>query len=136
MASLGSSLHLSNTLEQPTRLGMTVSAQLEPLPVPGVWSRGPVYHRLDSGFLEQPLIPKAPLTPRLRIDQVGGTLRVFDSPRPGPEPSEVPPTLSLPELQQAEVLPLHARPRLTFHLAAIVAGFAAGLAAAFLFGWL
>jgi hypothetical protein len=139
MASLAHSLKVLPGVVPPTRLRLTVSTSLNG-PDPSIWSRGPIYRRLDSGFLEQPLIPKAPPTPRLRIDQVNGSLRVFDLIH-SPAFSDMPETVSLPELPQREPLqlaplPSRTKPRFWYQAAAIAAGFAAGLAAAFLFGLL
>jgi hypothetical protein len=135
MESLAHSLKATSQLDAPTRLKLTVSAALSQVAMPGIWSQGPVYRRLDSGFLAQPLIPKAPPTPRLHIDQVNGSLRVFD-PVHSPDFSEIPATMSLPELQPSKAPPISSKPRVPFLLTAVAAGFAAGLAAAFLFGWL
>jgi hypothetical protein len=140
MASLAHSLKVLPGIEPPTRLRLTVSRALDGNPVPDIWSRGPVYRRLDSDFLEQPLIPKAPPTPRLRIDQVNGSLRVLDLLH-SPAFSDMPSTVSMPEFGQPEMRqaepPLTGnKPRFWYQAAAIAAGFAAGLAAAFLFGLL
>ena len=135
MASLANSLKAAQPIDPPTRLRLTVSASLDRIPLPGAWSHGPVYRRLDSGFLEQPLIPKAPLTPRLHIDRIDGSLRVFDSGL-RPEFSDIPPTVSLPELAQPEVPPIGDHRRIWYQVVAVGVGFVAGLAAAFLFGWL
>ena len=134
MASLANSLNVSPENAAPTRLRLTVTTSLNKISMPGAWSRGPTYRRLDSGFLEQPLIPKAPLTPRLRIDQVNGSLRVLDLVH-SPPFSDIPDTLSLPELVFSAASPSRNKPKFQFQLAALGAGFAAGLAAAFLFGW-
>lgn len=102
----------------------------------GVWSNGPVYKRLDSDFLQRPLIPRAPLAPRLRIDQVNGSLRVVD-PVHSPDFSEVPETVSLPTLARPLAPQVVARtPRVRFQILAVLAGFVAGILAAMLFGWL
>lgn len=141
MASLASSQKVADPLDAPTRLRLTMSASLDKIPVPGMWSQGPVYRRLDSDFLERPLIPKAPLAPRLRIDRINGSMRVFDAVH-SPELSEMPPTVSLPQLEQPPQLQLpeaesaRGKPRLWYQALAVAVGFAAGLAAAFLFGWL
>jgi hypothetical protein len=118
-----------------------------PLTVPGelqkvakrreVWSRGPVYHQLDPGFLERPLIPRAPPTPRLRIDRDGGNVRVFDAVA-SPDESAIPETVSLPEVAVASPKSAKSleRTRAGFQVLAVVLGFAAGLLAALAFGWL
>jgi hypothetical protein len=117
-------------------LKATVSTSLNQIPAAGYWSKGPVYRQIDSDFLERPLIPKAPPTPRLRIDRISGTPRVLDLVRTTAV-SEMPPTVSLPELSfRVSSLPESNKPQLMFQIAALGAGFAAGLAAAFLFGWL
>jgi hypothetical protein len=134
MASLVNSLTASAQNAAPTRLRLTVATSLHDLPIPGAWSRGPTYRRLDSGFLEQPLIPRAPLTPRLRIDRVNGSLRVLDLVH-SPPYSDMPETLSLPELGHSAAPLSRNRAKVPLQLAALGAGFAAGLAAAFLFGW-
>lgn len=135
MASLAQSLKTDGSPSSPTKLKLTLSASLDKIPLPGVWSRGPMFRRLDSGFLEQPLIPKAPPTPRLRIDDVNGSLRVLDLVH-CPQISNMPETQSLPELRPPEVRREERKSALTFQIAALAIGFGAGLAAAFLFGWL
>lgn len=135
MASLANSLKVAQPLDVPTRLRLTMPVSLDAVSIPGVWSQGPVYRRLDSEFLEQPLIPKAPPAPRLRIDRINGSMRVFD-PVHSPDLSEIPPTLSLPQLPYRQAEPALDKPRIKYQAAAVAAGFAAGLAAAFLFGWL
>jgi len=135
MASLAQSLKAPGAQLQPTQLRLTLSASLDKIPLPGVWSRGPTYRRLDSGFLEQPLIPKAPLAPRLRIDQVNGSVRVLDLVH-SPPFSEVPETQSLPELTHYDVPARDRRAGGAFQIVALAIGFGAGLAAAFLFGWI
>jgi hypothetical protein len=135
MASLANSLNVSDANAAPPRLKLTLTTSLNKIPMAGAWSRGPTYRRLDSGFLEQPLIPKAPPTPRLRIDQVNGSLRVLDLVH-SPPFSNMPETQSLPELERSEAPSSHPKAGLEFQIAALSVGFAAGLAAAFLFGWL
>jgi hypothetical protein len=135
MASLAQSLKVVGAGAPPTQLKLTLSASLDKISLPGVWSRGPTYRRLDSGFLEQPLIPKAPPTPRLRIDDVNGSLRVLDLVH-CPQISNMPETQSLPELRSPDVRREERKSALTFQVTALAIGFGAGLAAAFLFGWL
>ncbi|MGC4063480.1 MAG: hypothetical protein QM784_02270 [Polyangiaceae bacterium] len=116
-----------------------------PLTVPGelkkverrkeVWSRGPVYHHLDPSFLERPLIPRAPPTPRLRIDRVDGSLRVFDAVA-APDESAIPETVTLPKVAPPVVISTPKRSRVGFQVLAVVLGFAAGLLAALICGWL
>ena len=101
----------------------------------GVWSQGPVYKQLDADFLQRPLIPKAPLTPKLSIDNSNGSLRVID-PINNPAFSDVPDTMSLPQVGAALTLSERDPSRTKFQLIAVIAGFAAGLAAALILGWL
>ena len=42
------------------------------------WSTVPLWRGLDSDFLCAPSIPKAPLTPRVKVEMVGRTLRISD----------------------------------------------------------
>lgn len=158
MASLANSLTASSKNEAGTRLRLTLSASPHHISAADVWSKGPVYQRLDSSFLEEPSIPKAPPAPRLRIDRFNGSLRVFD-PVHSPDFSDAPETVSLPVLSRLDppfelqrdparpaspgpqdsvftAMPGSSRPRLAYQAAAVAVGFAAGLAAAFLFGWL
>lgn len=44
----------------------------------GPWSGVPLWRGLDSAFLCAPAIPKAPGTPRVRIEIVGRSLRISD----------------------------------------------------------
>lgn len=44
----------------------------------GPWSGVPLWRGLDSAFLCSPAIPKAPGTPRVRIEIVGRSLRISD----------------------------------------------------------
>jgi hypothetical protein len=116
-----------------------------PLTVPGelqkverrkeVWSRGPVYHQLDADFLERPLIPRAPPTPRLRIDRVDGSLRVFDAVA-SPDESALPETVSLPKFAAPVQAKSPRQIRVGLQALAVLLGFAAGLLAALVFGWL
>jgi hypothetical protein len=106
-----------------------------PLGRAGVWSQGPVYRKLDSDFLQRPLIPKAPPAARLRIDQVDGSLCLVD-PVNGPEiPSSAERVSVHPPSSPKGPLPVDQK-RLAFPVLAILAGFLAGLAAALLLGWL
>jgi hypothetical protein len=134
MASLAKSLKVEQPVDSPPKLKLTVSASLNRIPVPGTWSRGPVYKKLDSGFLEQPLIPKAPLAPRLRIDNINGSLRVIDAVEP-PAISDMPPTLSLRTISAPPIETVQVRSKVFYQSLALAIGFAAGLAAAFFLGW-
>jgi len=136
MGSTAKSIPTTPGKESGNRVKLTVPVELAPLPrTPGVWSQGPVYKRLDSDFLQRPLIPRAPPTPRLRIDQINGSLRVFD-PVHSPDFSESPETVSLPQLARPLGPPIQPKPKLNLQVMAVLAGFAAGLAAAILLGWL
>jgi len=44
----------------------------------GPWSGVPLWRGLDSAFLCEPSIPKAPPTPRVRIEMIGHSLRISD----------------------------------------------------------
>jgi hypothetical protein len=94
-----------------------------------------VYKQLDADFLQRPLIPKAPLTPKLSIDNSNGSLRVID-PINNPAFSDVPDTMSLPQVGTALILSERDPSRTKFQIIAVIAGFAAGLAAALILGWL
>lgn len=136
MASAARSIPTSARKGQPNRVNLNAKGDLfAPLPRTGVWSQGPVYKKLDSDFLQRPLIPKAPPAPRLRIDQVNGSLRVVD-PFNGPEISDIPDTVSLSPISRPKGSPPAGQTRLAFPVLAIFVGFVAGLAAALLLGWL
>lgn len=125
------------------KLRPTVTESLERIPLAGAWSRGPVYYRLDSDFLAQPQIPKAPPTPRLQIDCVDGGLRVVDriaqlaatDPVPaGTEDGLEPHAATLPGVRVNAVRPSLGRGR-SYQLLALAVGFGAGIAAAALLRW-
>jgi hypothetical protein len=136
MGSLAKSIPTGQKQEPVNRIRLTMPGQQPHVVVrQGVWSQGPVYKQLDADFLQRPLIPRAPPAPRLSIDNVNGSLRVID-PLNNPLISDIPDSEVLPQ----NALPLETetgrRSRLRFQILAVFAGFAAGLAAALLLGWL
>jgi hypothetical protein len=154
MESLAGSRKAARADEPPTQLRLTLAVSQKHVSsaAADAWSKGPVYRRLDSDFLEQPLIPKAPPTPRLLIDRDQASWRIDDR-KPPADVSDAPTTLSEFEIDPADAPPralAHAvlaaptrrlrsargRPALAYQAAAVAAGFAAGLIAAFLFGLL
>ncbi len=51
---------------------------VKPAGATGPWSAVPIWQGLDSDFLCSPAIPKAPPTPRLKVEMVGRTLQISD----------------------------------------------------------
>jgi hypothetical protein len=94
-----------------------------------------VYKQLDADFLQRPLIPKAPPAAKLTIDDINGSLRVIDTLHQ-PAFSAIPETVSLPEVGAQRRPQAQGLSRFKFHLIALLTGFAAGLAAALVLGWL
>jgi hypothetical protein len=94
-----------------------------------------VYKQLDADFLQRPLIPKAPPAPKLSIDNANGSLRVIDTIN-NPAFSDMPDTVSLPQVGSALTLSQRDPVRTKFQIIAVIAGFVAGLAAALILGWL
>jgi hypothetical protein len=136
MGSLAKSLSTEPKQDPATRIQLTMPGGLQPLSSrDGVWSQGPIYKQLDAAFLQRPLIPRAPPTPRLTIDRINGSLRVID-PVHSPAFSDIPNTLSSPLQARHHEPKATGKARLQFQLLAIFAGVAAGLAAALLLGWL
>lgn len=138
MESLANPRKAAKDVESFGKLRPTMTESLERIPLAGAWSRGPVYYRLDSDFLAQPQIPKAPPTPRMQIDHVDGGLRVVDrfaqlaatDPVPaGTEDGLEPHAPTLPGMRMNAVQPWLERGR-AYQLLALVIGFSAGIAAA------
>lgn len=128
----------SNTPESTKAMGTRVrlTAPGQPAQVrQGVWSKGPVYKQLDADFLQRPLIPKAPPAAKLTIDDTNGNLRVIDTLNQ-PAVTAVAEPVSMPQVGALRRPHRHELSRFKFHVIALLAGFAAGLAAALILGWL
>lgn len=119
------------------KLRPTVTESLGRIPLAGSWSRGPVYHRLDSDFLAQPEIPKPPATPRMQIAQVDGALRVVDRfAHAATDPVEAaagaglePHATTLPGMRAGASQPRYRTER-AYRVFALALGFGAGIVAA------
>jgi hypothetical protein len=136
MGSLANSISAPNAQEPITHARLTIpGVQPQRGNRPGVWSQGPVYKQLDPEFLQRPLIPRAPPTPRLSIDRVNGSLRIIDQVNT-PAITDVPDTVSLPIRVHTPLPPLTPKSNRSLQLFAVLAGFVAGLVAALLLGWL
>ena len=57
--------------------------------VGGPWSSVPLWRGLDSAFLCEPEIPKAPPTPRINVDEVLAIPRLPDNPFMGPRKTPI-----------------------------------------------
>jgi len=92
------------------------------------WSGVPLWRGLDSDFLCAPSIPKAPLTPRVKVEMVGHTLRISDDDDAAAD------ALIDGQLKQAVLAPsTHSRQRGLLLVFAAV-GFLGGIVVAWLLG--
>lgn len=94
--------------------------------VGGPWSSVPLWRGLDSAFLCEPSIPKAPLTPRFQVDEVITIPKLPDNPfLSSAKPTERA-SAQEPEQQSSKSSQADRRPIKLLLLSAAV-GFASGM---------